>query len=164
MGFFRQEYRSGLPFPPPEDLLDLGMEPTSPASPALQADSLPWSHQGSMPSMSCYEKNIHWTRNSVPNSVADVHSIVSSYHTGSSSQTGGTGTHLCPTLRLALVWRPPLVWTPYSSCLSQQLPIKHLVYSLLLLPLICGLVHRKCLIICIADEKNIEKFFSFFLF
>ena len=59
MGFFRQEYRSGLPFPPPEDLLDLGMEPTSPASPALQADSLPWSHQGSMSSMSCYEKNIH---------------------------------------------------------------------------------------------------------
>ena len=43
MGFFRQEYRSGLPFPPPENLLDLGMEPTSPVSPTLPADSLPWS-------------------------------------------------------------------------------------------------------------------------
>ena len=31
MGFPRQEYWSGLPFPPPEDLLDPGIEPTSPA-------------------------------------------------------------------------------------------------------------------------------------
>ena len=38
MGFSRKEYWSGLPFPPPEDLLDLGIEPRSPA---LQADSLP---------------------------------------------------------------------------------------------------------------------------
>ena len=42
MGFFRQEYWSRLPsFPSPGDLPDLGMEPTSPRSPALQADSLP---------------------------------------------------------------------------------------------------------------------------
>ena len=27
MGFFRQEYWSGLPCPPPGDLLDLGIEP-----------------------------------------------------------------------------------------------------------------------------------------
>ena len=31
MGFPRQEYWSGLPFPPPGDLLNLGMEPMSPA-------------------------------------------------------------------------------------------------------------------------------------
>ena len=31
MGFSRQEYWSGLPCPPPEDLPDLGIEPTSPA-------------------------------------------------------------------------------------------------------------------------------------
>ena len=31
MGFSRQEYCSGLPFPPPGDLLDPGIEPTSPA-------------------------------------------------------------------------------------------------------------------------------------
>ena len=31
MGFSRQEYWSGLPFPPRGDLPDPGMEPTSPA-------------------------------------------------------------------------------------------------------------------------------------
>ena len=31
MGFSRQEYWSGLPFPTPGDLPELGMEPVSPA-------------------------------------------------------------------------------------------------------------------------------------
>jgi len=44
MEFFRQEYWSGLPCPPPGDLPNPEIEPTSPA---LQADSLPWSHWGS---------------------------------------------------------------------------------------------------------------------
>ena len=35
MGFSRQEYWSGLPFPPPEDLPNPGIEPLSPESPAL---------------------------------------------------------------------------------------------------------------------------------
>ena len=39
--FSRQEYWSGLPFPPPGDLPDPGTEPTSPVSSALQAGSLP---------------------------------------------------------------------------------------------------------------------------
>ena len=43
MGFSRQEYWSGLPFPSPEDLPDPGIEPKSPA---LQADSLPFELQG----------------------------------------------------------------------------------------------------------------------
>ena len=38
MGFSRQEYWSGLPFPSPGDLPDPGIEP---GSPALQTDSLP---------------------------------------------------------------------------------------------------------------------------
>ena len=38
MGFSRQEYWSGLPFPSPGDLLHLEREP---GSPTLQADSLP---------------------------------------------------------------------------------------------------------------------------
>ena len=38
MGFSRQEYWSGLPFPSPGDLLDPRIEP---GFPALQADSLP---------------------------------------------------------------------------------------------------------------------------
>ena len=37
MGFSRQEYWSGLPFPSPGDLPDPGIEPRSPA---LQADTL----------------------------------------------------------------------------------------------------------------------------
>ena len=41
MDFSRQEYQSGLPFPPPGDVPNLGIEPTSPVSPALQVDPLP---------------------------------------------------------------------------------------------------------------------------
>ena len=37
MGFSRQEYWSGLPFPSPEDLPNLGIEP---GSSALQTNSL----------------------------------------------------------------------------------------------------------------------------
>ena len=37
MGFSRQEYWSGLPFPSPGDLPDPGIEPRSPA---LEADAL----------------------------------------------------------------------------------------------------------------------------
>ena len=37
MGFFRQEYWSGLPFPSPGDISDPGIEPRSPA---LQVDAL----------------------------------------------------------------------------------------------------------------------------
>ena len=47
MGFRRQEYWSGLPFPPPEDLPNPGIKPMSSAAPAFQADSLPLSHWGS---------------------------------------------------------------------------------------------------------------------
>ena len=38
LGFFRQEYRSGLPFPSPGDLPNPGIEP---GSPTLQAEALP---------------------------------------------------------------------------------------------------------------------------
>ena len=39
MGFSRQEYWGGLPFPPPGHLPNPGIEPRS--SPTLQTDSLP---------------------------------------------------------------------------------------------------------------------------
>ena len=42
--FSRQEYWSRLPFPPPGDLPDPGIEPVPPE---LQSDSLPLSHWGS---------------------------------------------------------------------------------------------------------------------
>ena len=41
MGLLREEYWSGLPFPPPQDLPDPGIEPRSPAG---QVDSLLLSH------------------------------------------------------------------------------------------------------------------------
>ena len=44
MGFSRQEYWSGLPFPFPGDLPDPGIEP---GSPTLEADSLTSEPQGS---------------------------------------------------------------------------------------------------------------------
>ena len=47
MEFSRQEDWSGLPCPPPEDIPKPGIEPMSPAPPALQVDSLPLRHQGS---------------------------------------------------------------------------------------------------------------------
>jgi len=44
IGFPRQEYCRGLPFPSPRDLSDPGIEPVFPA---WQADSLPLTHLGS---------------------------------------------------------------------------------------------------------------------
>ena len=52
-GFFRQEYWSGLPFPPPGDLPNPGIEPESPVSPAMQADSLTLCHLESPWSQIC---------------------------------------------------------------------------------------------------------------
>ena len=43
MGFSKQEYWSGLPFPSPGDLPDPGIEPRSPA---LQADALSYEPPG----------------------------------------------------------------------------------------------------------------------
>ena len=48
MGFPRQEYWSDLPFPPPEDLPNPGMEPASPVSPIVAGRFfIPLSHLGS---------------------------------------------------------------------------------------------------------------------
>ena len=41
MGLPRQEYWSGLPFPPPGNLPNPEIETASPSSPVLQVDSLP---------------------------------------------------------------------------------------------------------------------------
>ena len=46
MGFPRQEYCSGLPFPTPGDLPDPSIEPISLASSTLAGGYLPLSHQG----------------------------------------------------------------------------------------------------------------------
>ena len=46
MGFSKRQSWSGLSCSPPGDLPNPEIEPASPGSPALQADSLPLSHQG----------------------------------------------------------------------------------------------------------------------
>ena len=46
MGLFRQEYWSGLPFPPPGDLSNPRIKPASPVSPAFQEESLPTEPSG----------------------------------------------------------------------------------------------------------------------
>ena len=46
MGFYRQEYWNGLPFPSPGDLPHPGIEPRSPA---LKADTLPSEPPGKSP-------------------------------------------------------------------------------------------------------------------
>ena len=48
MGFSKHEYWSGLPCSPPGDLPNPGIKPASTVAPALQADSLPLSHEGSL--------------------------------------------------------------------------------------------------------------------
>ena len=59
MGFSWQEYWSELPFPPPGDLPDPGIEPLSPDFSALQVDSLPLSHLGSPGSCDRKDFKIH---------------------------------------------------------------------------------------------------------
>ena len=51
MGFSRQEYWSGLPFPSPGDLPNPGIEPVSPT---LQADALPSEPPGKPKNVSTY--------------------------------------------------------------------------------------------------------------
>ena len=60
MGFSRQEYWSGLPFPPPVDPLDPGIEPVSPVTPTLQTDSLPLEPPGKPLMPSICSKITHW--------------------------------------------------------------------------------------------------------
>ena len=57
MGFSRQGYWSGFPFPSPGDLPDPGIEP---GSPALQADSLPLCHLGSPLNVILGVKEMRW--------------------------------------------------------------------------------------------------------
>ena len=52
MGFSRQEYWSGLPFPSPEDLPNPGIEP---GCPALQADALPSESPMGLANKGCME-------------------------------------------------------------------------------------------------------------
>ena len=61
MGFSRQGYWSGLPFPPPGDLPDPGIEPVSLASPALASRFFTTSITWEDPSMTLYVENYEFT-------------------------------------------------------------------------------------------------------
>ena len=56
-GILQSRLLEWLPCPPPGDLPNLGTEPESPASPPLQADSLPLSHWGN-PKILCSILNL----------------------------------------------------------------------------------------------------------
>ena len=58
MGFSRQEYWSGLPFPTPRDLSDPGIKPTSPASLALAGRFFTTEPPGKPRNNGKYAKNI----------------------------------------------------------------------------------------------------------
>ena len=49
VGFSRQEYWSGLPFPPPGNLPHPGIEPLSPVAPALAAGFFTVEPYGTLP-------------------------------------------------------------------------------------------------------------------
>ena len=59
MGFPREEYWSRWPFPPPRDLLDPGIEPTSPVSPALAGGFFTTKAPGQTQSYSRHLENIY---------------------------------------------------------------------------------------------------------
>ena len=59
VGFSRQEYWSGLPFPSPGDLPNPGIEPRSPV---LQADPLPTELQGMLVSIDWFIYAIKWEK------------------------------------------------------------------------------------------------------
>ena len=58
MGFSRQEYWSGLPFPTPRDLSDPGIKPTSPASLARAGRFFTTEPPGKPRNDGIYAKNI----------------------------------------------------------------------------------------------------------
>ena len=60
MGFFRQEYWSGLPCPPPGDLPDPGIEPVSLLFPALKGSALPRAPPGK-PTCTCHRWWLSWS-------------------------------------------------------------------------------------------------------
>ena len=66
IGFSRQEYCSGLSCRTTGDLPDPGIKRDSPASPALQADSLPLSHRGSPFYQSAYSNTASPTQTLLP--------------------------------------------------------------------------------------------------
>ena len=111
VGFLRQDYWSGLPFPSLEDLPDLGIEPESPA---LQADSLLMSH---------------WRSPSLKRNMYKTETIISSYCIGLLWGINEIIHVKC----LALFWNVmkfPTCWLLYCFCfLINQIQPRILTHS-----------------------------------
>ena len=91
MGFSRQEYQSGLPCPPPRDLPNPGMEPTSLTSPALAGrfftTTAAW--EALKQSLAHYKVSMWSERCSVMSDSLRPHGLYSSWN--SSGQNTGVG-------------------------------------------------------------------------
>ena len=129
MGFSRQEYWSGLPFPSPGNLPDPGIEPKSPA---LQADALPSKPPGKSLKFSdsitllkvlcillfCFWlksfQHFLWGRSSVPHSSASKESVCNAGDLGSISRSGRfSGERI--THSNILAWRIPWTKRPWTK-------------------------------------------------
>ena len=60
MGFFEQEYCSGLPFPPPGDLPEPGIKPKSPVSSALAGGFFTTELPGKPNGVNCIYHVVHY--------------------------------------------------------------------------------------------------------
>ena len=79
VGFSRQEYWSGFPFPPPEDLpSNPGIEPASPASPALTGRFFYHWATSEVPLMECSSGNGQLSYPLLPHQNIHINSIIPS--------------------------------------------------------------------------------------
>ena len=109
MGFSRQEYWSGLPFPSPGDLPNPGIKP---GSPALQADSLPTEPWGK-PS-----KCLNTGKEKEGKCRKNCNGGLPSHLTqGESAQV-----FLCNAQRCSLQWMMSVLWSPKKIYLQDQGP------------------------------------------
>ena len=120
MGFSRQEYWSGLPFPSPGDLPNPGVEP---GSPALQTDALPSETPGKPHRKTQFRLQFSW---SVMSNSLWPHGL---QHTRlpCPSPIPGACSNSCPSSQ----WCHPTIsssFVPFSSCL-QSLPESVLVLT-----------------------------------
>ena len=119
MGFSRQEYWSGLPFPSPGHLPDPGIEPRSPA---LQADSLLSEPQGKLHSFTHFPPvNSNSSFQLLRPKRWESHLTLFSPHTTFDLAANATG-HLQNISNSDLISRSPHLWTllcpTIASCLN----------------------------------------------
>ena len=107
MGFSGQEYQSGLPSPPPGDLLNPGTEPTPPIAPALQVASSLLSRLGGPVSHWHLQPSMAFSRSSV-----DKESACNAGDQGSIPGSGRSLEKEMATHSSILAWRIPWIEEP----------------------------------------------------